>query len=39
LKFLDIFKKKFLPQELEGFSDSEILMNAAPRLLGEDTPW
>ncbi len=34
-------QQKFLEkcQELGGFCDCEILMNAAPRLLGEDTPW
>ena len=34
-------QRKFLKafQELGGFCDCEILMNAAGRLLGEDTPW
>jgi hypothetical protein len=32
-KFLEMFK------EYGGYCDCEILMNAAPRLLGEETPW
>ena len=31
--FLDLCK------ELGGYCDCEILMNAAPSLLGEETPW